>query len=107
MCGHGRFRPEAVIGRCPALLFAYRELWNIWSQFPGSVRLGAGEPDHFAPLLGFLGEELSEFGRRDRQQRTAQIGEPRLQPGIGTARINLAVSPYAIDKGSPRTSNLL
>src|SRR5262249_7671150 len=36
-------------------------LWNVQA---GSLRLNARELDHFGPLLGFVSDELSEFGRR-------------------------------------------
>ena len=29
----------------------------------GSLRLDVGVPDHLAPLLGFIGEQLAEVGR--------------------------------------------
>src|SRR5207237_64751 len=38
---------------------------------PGSLRLGARELDHLGPLLGFLGDEFSEVGGRDGNQRGA------------------------------------
>jgi hypothetical protein len=57
----------------------------------GSLRLRARELHHLAPLLGFLGDELSEPGRRHRHRHTTQIGNPRLNLRIGQARINLLI----------------
>ena len=36
---------------------------------------GRGELDHLAPLLGFVGDELSEIGGRAGERGPAQIGE--------------------------------
>ena len=38
--------------------------------------LMAGELDHLAPLLGFVGDELAEVGGRARKRRAAEVGEP-------------------------------
>src|SRR5262249_31290429 len=70
-------------------LFAERTLWNIardrlhW--------LDVGRPDHLAPLLGFAGDELAQFGRRHRHRRPAEFDETCLKLGIGQARIDLPV----------------
>ena len=56
-----------------------------------SVRLGARELDHPGPLLRFVGDEPSEVGGRTRKRCAAQISEPRLDLGIGEARIDLFV----------------
>jgi hypothetical protein len=43
--------------------FAERESWNIGgSRIAASVRLDVGCPDHLAPLLGFIGDQLAEVG---------------------------------------------
>src|SRR5262249_23945436 len=47
-----------------------RELWNIDSG-SASVRLDVGRPDHLAPLLSFVGNELSKVGGRTREHRTS------------------------------------
>ena len=39
--------------------------------------LSTGELDDLAPLLGFVGDELTEIGRRACKHRTAEISEPR------------------------------
>src|SRR5207249_3550908 len=46
--------------------------------FPRSVRLGTRELHHLGPLLGFIGDELAEVGRRAREHRSTQVGKPRL-----------------------------
>src|SRR5262245_31728108 len=48
-------------------------------------------PDHFAPLLGLVGDELAEVGRGQRKHRAAQVGEASTELGIGKARIDLFV----------------
>src|SRR5579859_7972762 len=55
-----------------------------------SLRLDAGKPDHLAPLLGLVGDELAEIGRRARQQRGAEIGELGLDLRLGQDRLRLA-----------------
>ena len=57
----------------------------------GSLRLDVGGPDDLAPLLGFIGDELAEVGRRDRKHGAAQFDEPRLDLGIGEARVDLPI----------------
>src|SRR5262245_6096031 len=56
-----------------------RVLWNFGSRL---LRLDVGRPDYLAPLLGFVGDELGEVGRRARKHCRAQIGNPRLHLGI-------------------------
>ena len=57
-------------------------LWKV-SLRVRSVRLDAGELDHLAPLLRFVGYELSKVGRRAWKRGGAQVGKPRLHLGIG------------------------
>src|SRR5262249_31309226 len=65
-------------------------LWKV-SLRVRSVRLDAGELDHLAPLLRFVGYELSKVGRRAWKRGGAQVGKPHLHLGIGKARIDLVV----------------
>src|SRR5262245_7779878 len=65
-------------------------LWKV-SLRVRSVRLDAGELDHLAPLLRFVGYELSKVGRRAWKGGGAQLGKPRLHLGIGEGRIDLFV----------------
>ena len=53
---------------------------------PGSLRLDVGRPHHLAPLLGVVGDDLGEIGRRAGQCGAADVGESRLHLGIGEAR---------------------
>ena len=46
--------------------FAQRDLWNVGALATRLLRLDIGRPDHLAPLLGFLSDELAEVGRRER-----------------------------------------
>ena len=50
-----------------------------------------GRPDHLAPFLGFLGDELAEIGRRPRERRAAQVGKPRLHLGVGKSSVDFLV----------------
>src|SRR5204862_5508399 len=49
---------------------------------PGLIHRNAGEFHHFAPLLGLVGDQFAEFGRRHRLWNTADVGEPRHQFGV-------------------------
>src|SRR5262249_61620443 len=70
-----------------------------------SLGLDVGGPDDLGPFLGFLGEELAVFGRRERKRRVAEVGNPRPDPGIGEAGGELAV--WAVRElqgpGAPRS----
>ena len=48
-------------------------------------------PDHLAPFLGFIRDELSEFCGRHQHWSAAKIGEPLLEREIGETRIVLPV----------------
>jgi hypothetical protein len=45
-------------------------LMNLVMSFSRSLRLDVRRPDHLAPLLGFLRDELAEFGGRADQNGT-------------------------------------
>jgi len=62
-----------------------------YPHLPASVRFDAGELDHLAPLLGFLGDELAGVGGQEREHVATQVGKARLDLGIGEARIDLLV----------------
>ena len=55
------------------------------------VRFDIRCPDHLAPLLAVLGDELSELCGRARQHHGAKFGKPRLDPGIGESGVDLFV----------------
>src|SRR5262245_47087224 len=63
--------------------------WTIRPRIAGSSPLDANGLHHLAPLLGFIGDELSEVDRRAREGRSAQHGQPRLDLGIGKDRFDL------------------
>src|SRR5262245_49700673 len=67
--------------------FADRQLWNI-RAFPASVRLDVEGPDDLAPLFAVVSDELAEIGGRANERRAAELGEPRLDFGIGEAGVN-------------------
>src|SRR2546421_11662926 len=60
------------------------------SPGPLLLRLDVGGPDYLAPLLGFVGHELAEVGRRTWKSGATEFGEPRLYLGIGKAGVDLA-----------------
>jgi hypothetical protein len=62
-----------------------------WIGTAASVCLDIGRPNHLAPLLDFVGDELAKVRGRARKRCAPQIGHPRLQLGIGEARIDLIV----------------
>src|SRR5215470_4319715 len=57
----------------------------------GSLQFDAGELYHLAPLLGFLGDQRAELGRRHRHGNAAQVVEPRFHLGVGKAGVDLFV----------------
>src|SRR5262245_56205795 len=61
---------------------------------PHSFRLHAREPDHLAPLLGLLGDQLAECRGRARNQHAAKLVELCLDRGLGQNRVDLAVELF-------------
>src|SRR5215203_5361288 len=74
-----------------AMWFAERELRNVNQGL--SLRLDIRGPDHLAPFLCIIGDELAEVGRRAGNHRAAQIAELRFDSGIRETRIDLLVEP--------------
>src|SRR5262245_3129469 len=62
-----------------------------WIETAASFRLDVSGPDHLAPLLGFLGDELGEVGGREREHLATEIGKPRLDFRIGEAGVDLRI----------------
>src|SRR5262245_50200979 len=56
-----------------------------------SVMTSVSRPDHLRPLLCFIRNELAKIGRRAAKHNSAELGNPRLQFGIGEACIDLVV----------------
>src|SRR5215510_12134992 len=56
-----------------------------------SLRLDAGELDHLAPLLGFVGDQLSELSRRSRQRHAAEVSETGVHLRVVESRVDLLV----------------
>src|SRR5262245_35723836 len=67
------------------------ERYGILDRVTASVCFDVRRPDHLAPHLGFLSDQLAEVSRRTRKHRAAEIGEPRLHRGIGESHIDLLV----------------
>ena len=71
-------------------LFAERALRNV-RAYPASVRLDVEGPDHLAPLLGFVGDELAKVGGRTDKRRGSHVGNARLHFGVGKGSVDLFV----------------
>src|SRR5262249_20051587 len=72
--------------------FAERQLWNIGPDSgSGSLHLYVEGPDEFAPLLGFVGDELAKVSGRADKRRASEVSQPRLDFGICEARVDLLV----------------
>src|SRR6266550_9494859 len=56
-----------------------------------SLRLDVGIPDHVAPLLGVVDNELAKLGGREREHVATQISKPRLDLRISKASVDLLV----------------
>src|SRR5262249_58958061 len=59
--------------------------------FPASLRLDVRGPDHLAPLVGFVGDELAKLDRRSRQRRAAEVSETGLHLRVAESRADLLV----------------
>src|SRR5215831_1400564 len=55
------------------------------------LRIDVGRPDHLAPFLGLVGDELAEVHGRACEYRAAQVGKPRVELAIGKGGIDLLV----------------
>src|SRR5262245_62114506 len=75
----------------------YRDAPNDASSDTGpsltSLRLDVCPPDDLTPLLGFVGDELSEFGGRARKSNSAEFGKLCLDAGLGKACVDLFIDP--------------
>ena len=71
-----------------------------------SLRLDAGELDHFAPLLGFVCDHLGELSRRSRQRLAAEVSETGLHLGVVEGRVDLLVE-FLDDLGRLETRGLV
>src|SRR3979411_2338371 len=78
---------------CSVRSRACRSFGPITRKIRRSLRLRPGKLDHLAPLLGFRGDELAAVGWRARKRGGAEVGELRLQLGIGKAGVDLLVEP--------------
>src|SRR5262249_31586580 len=65
-----------------------------WIGTPVSFGLDVGGPDHLAPLLGFVGDELTKVRGRAHQRRAAHVSKPRFHVGVCEGRVGLLVEPF-------------
>jgi hypothetical protein len=73
------------------------------------IRLDTSKLDHFGPLLGFVGNQLSEVGGREHERGATEVGKPRLELGVGEARIDLGIEfsddlGRRVSMGCPRSA---
>src|SRR5262249_50309394 len=69
-------------------------LWNIGDVLSGLML--ASSP--LSSVSRFTGYELAELGWRNCKYRAAQVGDPRLDRGVGEAHVHLP-SEHANDRG--------
>src|SRR5215510_7202640 len=74
-------RPKADVRGTGVTEYSVREL----------LRLDIGGPDHLAPFLGFVGDQLAELSRRPRQRRAAEVSETGLHLRVVENRVDLLV----------------
>src|SRR5262245_1564024 len=67
---------------------------------PGSLGLDVGRTDHLGPFHGFSSDKPAKVGGREREHVATQVGKPRLDFGIGEARVDLPVE--LVDEFGPR-----
>src|SRR5215831_20076434 len=67
------------------------ERYGILDRVTASVCFDVRRPDHLAPLLGFVDDQLAEVSGRTRKHRAAEVSEPRFHVGIGEASVDLLV----------------
>src|SRR5262245_40355579 len=80
---------DCLKGAIPVKAVVLTGVTEYWPRSRRSLQLDVGSADHLAPLLGFVGNELSELGRRSGQCGFAHFGNSRFHFGINKARIDL------------------
>src|SRR5262245_10449865 len=91
--------PTLQRSRMPRQRLSSTGVTEYWIGTAVSVRLDVGRPDHLAPLLGFVGDELAEIGGRADKRRASKVGKPRLYLGIGEAALISLLSLSMISAG--------
>jgi hypothetical protein len=76
------------IGAAEHLRFRGTDVTEYLAGSCGSLCLDVEGPDHVAPLLRFVGDELAEIGWRTLKDRCAQGGKSRLDLGISEGGID-------------------
>jgi hypothetical protein len=92
----GRCRPNVRITPCPKsaipLIAAIRGTGGYGISAVTVLalpRLDVGCPNHLGPFFGFVGNELAEFGGRERENRTTQVRKLLPHLGIGEGGVDL------------------
>ena len=70
-------------------------LYGISARRPALFRLDVGRPDHLASLFGLVGDKLTEVGGRAWKHCATKVAKPRLDFGIGEARVDLRIELVA------------
>src|SRR5271170_5892893 len=81
-------RPEKM---CSAATSRRHSTYEMSGRRALLFRLDVGRPDHLAPLLRFIRDELAKIGRRQRERRAPEFGKPCVDFRIGECRDNLLV----------------
>ena len=89
--GHGA--ALALGSYVPTVIAAIRGRIDIKYIACIAASLRLGRPDHLAPFVSFVRDELSEIGWRTRYPPNSEIGEPRLDPTIVERTLDIAVEP--------------
>jgi hypothetical protein len=76
-----------------------------------SVCLDVGCPDHIAPLLGFVGNELGEAGGRERERVATEVGKPRLDWSLSPIQVahktaHSVTAPVVTADAAPEASSI-
>src|SRR5262249_28993639 len=83
-----------LLTRSPRRRYSRNGIYGISCPIRGSLRLDAGGLDHFGPLFGFGSNVLAEINGWATERCGAEVGKPRLHPGIGQGRVDCLVEGF-------------
>src|SRR5262249_12343676 len=87
-----RHSPARIERPFRAMSRHFRRTGRLWNIARDRLHwLDVGRPDHLAPFLGFVGDQLAELGRRSRQRRAAEVSDTGLHLRIVESRVDLLV----------------